>query len=94
MYKRVSCLCVYTCVFVCVCVHTLVHPIPVYSIIQYKELNPPPPPDRLATDDELFLDFVHGLLTVDPTKRLTARTVPDMLFVCFFWLIFCMDSSL
>jgi serine/threonine protein kinase len=29
---------------------------------------------RLATDDELFLDFVHGLLTVDPKKRLTART--------------------
>jgi len=27
---------------------------------------------RLGTDDELFLDFCRGLLTVDPAKRLTA----------------------
>ena len=39
IYKRVCCLCVYTCVCVCVCVHTLVHPIPVHSMIENKELN-------------------------------------------------------
>jgi len=42
---------------------------------------------RLATDDELFVDFVGKLLEVNPAKRFTAAEVlpppPPLFSLCF-----------